>query len=161
MLRKLVYQSDLGEITVLANEKGLLGCYFLGQKYFEYGYELEKIIEERSVFLDEAKVWLDDYFAGKNPDLSRLTLVPYGTAFQRKVWKVLAQIPYGETMTYGEIAEKINCGSAQAVGGAVGKNPLSIIVPCHRVLGNQGQLTGYAGGVERKCWLLEHEKANF
>ena len=97
MLRKLVYQSELGEIVVLANEKGLLGCYFLGQKYFEYGYE----------------------------------------------------------------REKINCGSAQAVGGAVGKNPLSIIVPCHRVLGNQGQLTGYAGGVERKCWLLEHEKANF
>ncbi|MDU7209682.1 MAG: methylated-DNA--[protein]-cysteine S-methyltransferase, partial [Streptococcus sp.] len=126
MLRKLVYQSELGEIVVLANEKGLLGCYFLGQKYFEYGYEREKIIEETTIFLDEAKVWLDDYFTGKNPDPSRLTLVPYGTAFQRKVWKVLVQIPYGETMTYGEIAEKINCGSAQAVGGAVGKNPLSI-----------------------------------
>ena len=106
MLRKLVYQSELGEIVVLANEKGLLGCYFLGQKYFEYGYEREKIIEETTIFLDEAKVWLDDYFAGKNPDPSRLNLVPYG-------------------------------------------------------LGNQGQLTGYAGGVERKCWLLEHEKANF
>lgn len=160
MLRKLVYQSDLGEIEILANEKGLLGCYFLGQKYFEYGYEREKIIEERSDFLDEGKDWLDDYFAGKKPDPSRLTIAPCGTAFQRKVWKVLAQIPYGETMTYGDIAKHINCASAQAVGGSVGKNPLSIIIPCHRVLGSKGQLTGYAGGIERKRWLLEHEIAN-
>ena len=161
MLRKLVYQSDLGEIEVLANENGLLGCYFSGQKYFEYGYECEKIIEESSAFLDEAKSWLDDYFSGKSPNPNRLTLVPQGSVFQRKVWKVLVQIPYGETMTYGAIAKQINCGSAQAVGGAVGKNPLSIIIPCHRVLGSQGQLTGYAGGLWRKRWLLEHENAYF
>ncbi len=161
MLKKLIYQSKLGDISVLANDEGLLGCYFLGQKYFEDGYETENIVKENNAFLDEAKVWLDDYFAGKNPEPSRLTLAPEGTAFQKKVWAILAQIPYGQTMTYGEIAAKLNCASAQAVGGAVGKNPLSIIVPCHRVLGSQGQLTGYAGGVERKRWLLEHENANF
>ncbi len=161
MLKKLIYQSKLGDISVLANDEGLLGCYFLGQKYFEDGYETENVVEGNNAFLDEVKVWLDDYFAGKNPELSRLTLAPEGTAFQKKVWAILAQIPYGQTMTYGEIATKLNCASAQAVGGAVGKNPLSIIVPCHRVLGSQGQLTGYAGGVERKRWLLEHENANF
>ena len=103
--------------------------------------------------------WMIILLVKSRPESIDLGALWYG--FSEEVWKVLVQIPYGETMTYGEIAEKINCGSAQAVGGAVGKNPLSIIVPCHRVLGNQGQLTGYAGGVERKCWLLEHEKANF
>lgn len=160
MLKGLTYHSIIGSIRFLANEQGLLGCYFIGQKYFQHGYEKETITEAQSVFLDETKIWLDDYFAGKNPDPNRLTLVPYGTAFQRRVWQVLAQIPYGETLTYGEIAEKMNCGSAQAIGGAVGKNPLSIIVPCHRVLGKQGQLTGYAGGIERKRWLLTHEHAD-
>ena len=90
-----------------------------------------------------------------------MVLAPQGTAFQQSVWQVLREIPYGKTMTYGEIAQKIQCASAQAVGGAVGKNPLSVFVPCHRVLGSQGQLTGYAGGLERKRWLLSHEGVTF
>lgn len=90
-----------------------------------------------------------------------MVLAPQGTAFQQSVWQVLREIPYGKTMTYGEIAQKIQCASAQAVGGAVGKNPLSVFVPCHRVLGSQGQLTGYAGGLERKRWLLSHGGVTF
>lgn len=83
---------------------------------------------------------------------------PQGTAFQKKVWTLLTRVPSGQTITYGQIAEQIGCKSAQAVGGAVGKKPLSLFIPCHHVLGSQGQLTGYAGGVERKCWLLDYEK---
>lgn len=160
-IKRKFFSSPIGDLSLLAGDDGILGVYFEGQKYFERVYETEQIIEEGNIFLDEIEIWLEDYFAEKNPELSRLTLVPEGTAFQKKVWAILAQIPYGQTMTYGEIAKQINCSSAQAVGCAVGKNPLSIIVPCHRVLGSQGQLTGYAGGIERKRWLLEHENAIF
>ncbi len=105
-----------------------------------------------------AKAWLDDYFAGRKPDLHRLRLAPHGTAFQHQVWSALAAIPYGQTTTYGQLAAALNFKSAQAIGSAVGKNPLSIIVPCHRVLGADGSLIGYAGGIERKAALLELEK---
>ena len=88
-----------------------------------------------------------------------LSLCPRGTAFQQRVWQLLQDIPYGETLTYGDIAQRLNCPSAQAVGGAVGKNPLSIMIPCHRVLGSRGHLTGYAGGLDRKNWLLAHEQS--
>ena len=111
----------------------------------------------------EVKTWLDAYFAGQNPDVSGLKLALEGTAFRKMVWNILREIPYGETRTYGQIAAEIAAQrgtktmSAQAVGGAVGHNPISIIIPCHRVLGADGSLTGYAGGVDKKQFLLELE----
>ena len=161
MLMRSYYPSPLGTISLLADERGLLGCYFVGQKYFENGYRDQAIVEGDSIFLADATAWLDAYFAGENPKTEDVVLAPQGTAFQQSVWQVLGEIPYGKTMTYGEIAQKIQCASAQAVGGAVGKNPLSVFVPCHRVLGSQGQLTGYAGGLERKRWLLSHGGVTF
>lgn len=161
MLMRSYYPSPLGTISLLADERGLLGCYFVGQKYFENGYRDQAIVEGDSIFLADATAWLDAYFAGENPKAEDVVLALQGTAFQQSVWQVLREIPYGKTMTYGEIAQKIQCASAQAVGGAVGKNPLSVFVPCHRVLGSQGQLTGYAGGLERKRWLLSHGGVTF
>lgn len=116
-------------------------------------------ISDRPVpVLDEAVRWLDSYFAGREPGFTPL-LRPYKPSpFRQKVWDALREIPYGKTRTYGEIAEKIGCRqSAQAVGNAVGHNPISLIIPCHRVLGKDGSLTGYAGGLERKAWLLRLE----
>ena len=107
--------------------------------------------------MKETELLLEHYFSGDCPDFSSLLLASVGTNFQQQVWAYLQTIPYGETVTYGQIAKKLGNRSAQAVGGAVGRNPFSIIVPCHRVLGSQGQLTGYAGGLDKKRWLLEHE----
>ena len=106
-----------------------------------------------------AKNWLDRYFAGQKPDLKELPLKPQGTEFQKKVWKILCEIPYGNVITYGDIAKRLNplSRSAQAVGGAVGHNPISIIIPCHRVVGANNSLTGYAAGIETKKKLLELE----
>ena len=109
---------------------------------------------------DEAVKWLDLYFGGVIPDFTPKRS-PRGTGFQRRVWDVLLTIPYGQTVSYGEIAGKLGCRSAQAVGGAVGRNPISLIIPCHRVLGADGGLTGYAGGVDKKRSLLELERAAF
>lgn len=101
---------------------------------------------------------LDAYFAGQNPDFSQLPLAPAGTEFRRRVWDALRAIPYGATSSYGQIAGEIGCrGGARAVGGACGANPLLIVVPCHRVLGSDGRLTGFSAGMERKKWLLAHE----
>ena len=108
--------------------------------------------------------WLDCYFAGKRPDKIKVPLAPAGSPFRRSVWEALQEIPYGETATYGELAKRLEKKaengkmSARAVGGAVGHNPIGILIPCHRVIGADGSLTGYAGGVERKAWLLAHEK---
>ena len=101
--------------------------------------------------------WLDDYFQGISRE-NDFPLAPEGTAFQQRVWEELKTIPYGETCAYGDIAREIGCGSAQAVGQAVGANPIGVIIPCHRVVGAKGRLTGYAWGIEKKKWLLEHEK---
>lgn len=155
---KSLYQSPLGPISLLADEVSLLGLYFVGQAYFERGFKESQMVERELAIHQEAKAWLDDYFAGRQPDPRRLRLAPHGTAFQHQVWSALAAIPYGQTTTYGQLATALNCKSAQAIGSAVGKNPLSIIVPCHRVLGADGSLTGYAGGIERKAALLELEK---
>ena len=120
--------------------------------------------EERCTpVLRQTKDWLGHYFAGEQPAIGQLPLAPKGSAFQQEVWRVLCDIPYGHLTTYGEIARKIAAQrglasmSAQAVGGAVGHNPISIVIPCHRVVGSDGSLTGYAGGVQKKLWLLEHE----
>lgn len=156
------YQSPLGEIMLAADEVGLIGLWFVGQKYFAQCLNPENEEKEVTVLL-AAKRWLDIYFSGREPDF-QLPLHFIGTDFQKEVWKILESIPYGKTMTYGEIADVIakNRGlkrmSAQAVGGAVGRNEISIIVPCHRVVGSNGSLTGYAGGIDKKIELLKLEK---
>ena len=154
---KQMYPSPLGEMSLVANESGLVGVWFLQQKYFEHGLEEGNLLLEKNDVLKETELLLEHYFSGDCPDFSSLLLASVGTNFQQQVWAYLQTIPYGETVTYGQIAKKLGNRSAQAVGGAVGRNPFSIIVPCHRVLGSQGQLTGYAGGLNKKRWLLEHE----
>ena len=156
------YKSPLGEIMMAADEKELTGLWFVGQKYF--ASYLDKENEEKEIpVLKDTKKWLDIYFSGKEPNF-KLPLTFTGTDFQNKVWEILCSIPYGKTMTYGEIANilanrnGLERMSAQAIGGAVGKNTISIIVPCHRVVGSNGSLTGYAGGISKKIELLKLEK---
>lgn len=133
--------------------------WFYNQKYFKSTIDDELIENNESDIFKKAIKWLDDYFNGLNPVID-FKLNPRGSEFRIKVWKVLSEIPYGKTMTYGEIASQISpTMSAQAVGGAVGANPISIMIPCHRVIGADGKLTGYAGGIERKIELLKLEKA--
>lgn len=146
---KQMYLSPLGEMSLVANESGLVGVWFLQQKYFEHGLEEGNLLLEKNDVLKETELLLEHYFSGDCPNFSSLLLASVGTNFQQQVWAYLQTIPYGETVTYGQIAKKLGNRSAQAVGGAVGRNPFSIIVPCHRVLGSQGQLTGYAGGWTR------------
>ena len=158
------YDSPLGGILLAADVVGLTGLWFDGQKYFARGLSSEREERELPVLL-EAKRWLDIYFTGKEPDFLP-PLHSIGSAFRRSVWEILLQIPYGRTTTYGEIArrlaekQKLSRLSAQAVGGAVGQNAISIIIPCHRVVGTNGSLTGYAGGVDKKMKLLELEHAD-
>ena len=155
------YDSPLGGILLAADEIGLTGLWFDGGKYFAGNLPPEHTAQETPI-LTETKRWLDRYFTGKEPDFLP-PLHPIGSSFRRSVWEILLQIPYGKTMTYGEIAGKLagktgrSRMSAQAVGGAVGHNPISIIIPCHRVVGTNGSLTGYAGGIEKKVKLLELE----
>lgn len=158
------YQSPIGKILLAAEEAGLTGLWFEGQKYFALRLDAEH--EERETpILAKAKKWLDIYFSGKQPEFA-VPLRFAGTPFQNEVWKFLLSIPYGKTMTYGEIARKIAARkglarmSAQAAGGAVGRNEISIIIPCHRVVGTNGSLTGYAGGIEKKIKLLLLEGAD-
>ncbi|MCI9067844.1 MAG: methylated-DNA--[protein]-cysteine S-methyltransferase [Lachnospiraceae bacterium] len=155
------YRSPMGGILLAADDMGLTGLWFEGQKYF--ALHLDKANEEKEVpLLDIAKRWLDTYFSGKEPDFS-VPLHFRGTQFQREVWEILCTIPYGQLMSYGEIARRLADKrglphmSAQAVGGAVGHNGISVIVPCHRVVGSDGSLTGYAGGLEKKRSLLTLE----
>ena len=155
------YASPLGGMLLAADDVGLTGLWFEGQKHF--ARRLGSAREERELALfGEVKRWLDMYFSGKEPDFMP-PLHMIGTAFEREVWDILRAIPYGQTTTYGAIAAQLAKRrglahmSAQAVGGAVGRNPISVIVPCHRVLGADGSLTGYAGGIERKRRLLALE----
>jgi len=152
------YDSPLGKMLIVSDGEAICGVWFYGQKHFP---SLELEVDDDLTIFKEVKMWLDDYFAGKNP-LINFKLNPKGTEFRVKVWKILSEIKYGETMTYGEIASRISpTMSAQAVGGAVGHNPISILIPCHRVLGANGKLTGYAGGIDRKIELLKLEKISF
>lgn len=156
------YHSPIGEILLAADDIGLSGLWFDGQKYFAAHLDPDHEEQELPLFKD-VKQWLDIYFSGHEPDFS-VPLHFKGTQFQKDVWNILCAIPYGKTMTYKEIADKIvkqkgvKHMSAQAVGGAVGHNDISIIVPCHRVVGTNGSLTGYAGGIEKKIQLLTLEK---
>ena len=158
------YDSPLGIALLAADEIGLTGLWFFGQSYFADTLPTEQIAQETPI-LAQAREWLDEYFSGKEPDFTP-TLHPIGSPFRQAVWKLLLQIPYGQTTTYGEIARQLEKlqnrphMSAQAVGGAVGHNGISIIIPCHRVVGTKGSLTGYAGGLDKKMALLELEHAN-
>lgn len=151
-----------------SNGNALTGLWFDGQKYFAEGLAETAAAKTLPVF-DETVRWLDIYFGGHRPDFTPLLNLE-GTAFRKEVWQLLLQIPYGKTTTYGELAAQLAAHrglkqmSAQAVGGAVGHNPISIIVPCHRVVGTGGSLTGYAGGLAKKLALLKLEDidaANF
>lgn len=155
------YQSSLGDILIAVDEIGVYGVWFENQKYYAAGL-IEPYEEKETELILKVKRWLDLYFKKEQP-LIDFPLHLIGTDFQKEVWEILCDISYGHTMTYGEIANilaqrrGVKRFSAQAVGGAVGHNRISIIVPCHRVLGSNGSLTGYAGGIDRKEALLELE----
>lgn len=153
------YASPIGELTLAGDEAGnLAGLWLRGQKYFPGSLPEAPLPRDDLPVLRQAKRWLDRYFAGERPAASELPLAPAGGAFRREVWKLLCEIPYGAVTTYGALAQKMSAPtSARAVGGAVGRNPISIIIPCHRVVGSGGTLTGYAGGLENKVWLLTRE----
>ena len=160
----LHYDSPLGGILLAADEAGLTGLWFEGEKYFANILGPEQK-ERETPALQMAKRWLDVYFSGREPDFTP-PLHPVGSPFRRAVWELLLQIPYGQTTTYGALARQLAAKqgrtrmSAQAVGGAVGHNEISIIIPCHRVVGTSGSLTGYAGGIEKKVRLLQLEHAD-
>ncbi len=164
MVHTINYSSPLGEILLAADEIGLTGLWFHGQKYFAHSLT-EESVEGAVPALVQAKEWLDIYFDGNEPNFTP-PLHPIGSDFRREVWDILLKIPYGKTVTYGDIAQElakkkgIAKMSAQAVGGAVGHNEILMIIPCHRVVGANGSLTGYAGGIDRKVSLLTLEKAD-
>ena len=153
-----IYDSPLGQITICCDGTALTAVTFAGQKYEDKHIPKDAVHGSHPV-LEQTKLWLSLYFEGKIPDFLP-PLNPRGTEFQQRVWNALLQISYGETITYGALAKKLGCRSAQAVGGAVGRNPISILIPCHRVVGAGGQLTGYAGGVDKKNYLLTQEKCH-
>ena len=154
------YASPIGKILIVSDGDAICGVWFYGQKHFLSSIAGEIIENDDFPIFEKAKRWLDDYFNGLNPQVD-FKLKPSGSEFRLKVWKILSEIPYGETITYGEIALKLSkTMSAQAVGGAVGHNPISIIIPCHRVVGADGKATGYAAGIDKKIKLLEIESDN-
>lgn len=148
--------SPLGELTLTATDEGLCGIYFEDHKYWPPSKPSWQ--RGNGARFDAGRTWLERYFAGEKPKVLPILDIVTGTEFQRTIWKALRSIPSGQTRTYAEIARSIdNAKAVRAVGAAIGRNPISIIVPCHRVVGSNGSLTGFAGGVERKRWLLEHE----
>jgi len=169
MTNKIVtsyYDAPMGRLLLAAREDALTGLWIEGQKYFPYAICEDRTQDDTHPVLRRTKNWLDRYFAGDRPDITELKLAPSGSEFQKQVWSILCRIPYGQVTTYGAIAKELAAEkgltsmSAQAVGGAVGRNPISIIIPCHRVVGADGSLTGYAGGLERKKQLLTLESAS-
>lgn len=163
MYYSTICPSPVGELTLASDGEHLVGLWLAGQKY--HGGTIREAMKENNdlpVF-DATKDWLNRYFAGEKPALCDLPLAPIGGDFRQAVWAILRDIPYGEVLTYGDIAKEMAARmnrpsmSAQAVGGAVGHNPISIIIPCHRVVGSNGSLTGFAGGVATKVKLLELE----
>ena len=156
------YSSPIGGITMASNGESLTGLWFDGQKYFASTLSQRHMEKQLPVF-DRTCEWLDLYFSGKSPDFMPPVFM-YVSNFRRDVYEILMTIPFGETMTYKEVADliakkhRIISMSAQAVGGAIAHNPISLVIPCHRVIGTNGKLTGYAGGLDKKKWLLNMEK---
>ena len=159
------YESNMGLLYLISDGESLSGCYLKGQKYFPDKIDNYHLNGELAIFV-KSKAWLEKYFNGENPSIDEIPLNFNGTDFRKTVWEVLKEISYGELVTYKHIAEKIakskglNTMSAQAVGGAVGHNPLLIFIPCHRVIGADGSLTGYAASLENKRFLLNLESDN-
>ena len=162
-----LYNSPVGVLTLASDGDNLIGLWIENQKYFMENINEDIKRNDNLEIFKEARIWLDRYFNKENPSIKSLKLKPQGTEFRKNVWSILCEIPYGKTITYKQIAKKLKdiTGkekmSAQAVGQAVGHNPISIIIPCHRVVGTNGSLTGYAGGIDVKKKLLEHENVNF
>lgn len=184
------YISPVGTLLLAANEEGLVGLWIEGQKYFGAslpeppvqldlkniglpdanlqisGEKADEPAKKAACILRMAAQWLDKYFKGEKPVIAELPLAPIGSEFRQRVWEILCEVPYGEVITYGEIAKRMaklmgkETMSAQAVGGAVAHNPISVIIPCHRVVGTDGSMTGYAGGIDRKIQLLKLEGAD-
>jgi methylated-DNA-[protein]-cysteine S-methyltransferase len=165
MYYSTTYQAPIKQITLACDDDGgsLVGLWTEGQKYF--GDTIPETMKENNdiPLFRTVKKWLDRYFAGEKPDIAELQLAPIGGEFRQSVWNILCGIPYGKVITYGDIAKKLaskmgrESMSSQAVGGAVGHNPISIIIPCHRVVGANGSLTGFSGGIQMKMKLLELE----
>ena len=154
--------TPVGDVALAAEGAAVVACSIAGQPGYRQLLERGAEVAGDSA-LERARAWLERYLAGERPDPSELTVTPRGTAFQHEVWSLIREIPYGHTSSYGELADLVVLArgggrmSAQAVGGAVGRNPVSIIVPCHRVLAARGAIGGYAGGLDKKLWLLAHE----
>lgn len=155
------YPSPLGEMLIVSDGEAICGVWFLDQKHFKSSGSENLIQNDDLAIFKKVKIWFDSYFNGENPEID-FELKPEGSEFRLKVWKILSEIPYGETLTYGEIAQKVSpTMSAQAVGGAVGHNPIAILIPCHRVMGANGNLTGYAAGLDIKVELLKLEDIDY
>lgn len=166
MIYTSTYKSPIGNLLIASKDNKLVGLWMENQKYYLSNFKEEIVEIENLEILVKTKKWLDRYFNGEKPKINELEISPIGSEFRKNVWEILKNIPYGEVITYNDIAKElakqkgIKKMSAQAVGGAVGHNPISIIVPCHRVVGTNGSLTGYAGGIKKKIYLLKHEKVN-
>lgn len=166
MIYTSTYKSPIGNLLIASKDNKLVGLWMENQKYYLSNFKEEIVEIENLEILERTKKWLDRYFNGEKPKINELEISPIGSEFRKSVWEILKSIPYGEVITYNDIAKElakqkgIKKMSAQAVGGAVGHNPISIIIPCHRVVGTNGSLTGYAGGIKKKIYLLEHEKVN-
>lgn len=158
------YNSPVGTLLILCDDNSLCGLYKLDQKHYLNNINDEIIPDDNNTIILKVKNWLDDYFSKKKPSITNIPLNPFGNKFRKIIWSILIEIPYGKTTTYGDIAKEVALilnkkkMSAQAVGNAISNNPISIIIPCHRVIGKNGSLTGYAGGIEMKRYLLELEK---
>ena len=163
MLYSDFYTSPLGKITLLSDDKALLALCFSSNRYYDNFIPQNALYHFNSEIINRVKIWLDLYFGQKNPSINGLPLNPKGTVFQKAVWSELIKIPFGQTSTYGNITKNIQTIlnkkflSPQAVGQAISRNPISIIIPCHRVLNAKFQLTGYAGGIELKKKILDFE----
>lgn len=161
-----IYRSPVGELAIASNEENIIGLWLEGQRYYMDVLQGKDYQEKETAVIKLAEEWLDRYFKGEKPKIKELPIEFIGSDFRKQVWTILCEIPYGKVITYGDIAKelarqkKIEKMSAQAVGGAVGRNPISIIVPCHRVVGANGSLTGYSGGVKVKTKLLKLEEVD-
>ena len=166
MIIQSIYHSPIGELLIAVNDDVLLGVWMKDQKYYKQNINEEMKHDDQHKIIMQTKSWLDRYFCNEKPPIDELHLAPVGTPFRKDVWDILMRIPYGQVITYQDIARQIAKAkgikrmSAQAIGGAVGHNPISIIIPCHRVVGTNGSLTGYAGGIEKKIALLQHEQVD-
>lgn len=166
MIHASEYQSPVGKLLIASKDNRLIGLWIENQKYYLSNLKEEIQVSDNLEILVKTKKWLERYFSGERPNINELEMNPMGSEFRKSVWEILRSIPYGRVVTYNDIAREIakkkgiEKMSAQAVGGAVGHNPISIIIPCHRVVGTDGSLTGYAGGIDKKIYLLKHEKVN-